>query len=80
MTLTSQTVFLIVAELSSTSVKDKDIQGPLLVCKTMHHIFHRVSFPITNGGVLGMKNMPDITVLNNLVMLNSNSFDLVPGP
>lgn len=71
-------MFLIVAELSSTSVKDKDIQGLLLVCKTMHHIFHHVSFPITNGGE-GMKNMREITVLNNLVMLNSDSFDSVPG-
>lgn len=70
-------MFLIVAELSSITVKDKDIQGPLLVCKTMHHIFHHVSFPIANGE--GMKNMREITALNNLVLLNSDSFDLVPG-
>lgn len=44
----------------------------------MHHIFHHVSFPIANGE--GMKNMREITVLNNLVTLNSDSFDLVPGP
>lgn len=73
-------MLLVVAEhpLSPITVKDNDIQGPLLVCKTMHHIFHHVSFPIANGE--GMKNMQEITALNNLVLLNSDSFDLVPGP
>lgn len=75
----SENVFLVVAEhiLSPITVKDKNIQGPSLVCKTTHHIFHHVSFPIANGG---LKNMQEITALNNLVLLNSDSFDLVPGP
>lgn len=34
----SENVFLIAVEPSSISVKDKNIQGPLLVCKTMQHI------------------------------------------
>lgn len=71
-------MFLIVPELFSTTAKDTVIQGPLLVCETVHHIFHHVSFPAANGN--GMKNTREITLLNNLVMLNSDSFDLVPGP
>lgn len=77
-TCESENVFLIVAEhiLSSITMKEKEIQGPSLVCKTMHHIFHRVSFPIANGE--GMENTWQITALNNLVLLNSDCFDLVP--
>lgn len=36
-------------------------------------------FQLQMVGVGGMKNMREITMLNNLVMLNSDSFDLVPG-
>jgi len=73
-------MFLVVAEhiRSPITMKDKDIQGPLLVCKIMHLIFHHVSFSAANGE--GMKNMQEITALNNLVLLNSDSFDLVQRP
>lgn len=30
------------------TMKNKDIQGPSLICKTMHHIFQCVSFSIAN--------------------------------
>lgn len=62
---------------SSISMKDKDIQGPLLVCKTMHHIFQHTSFSNANGEAI--KNMQEITALNNFVPLNSDYFDLVQG-
>lgn len=73
-------MFLIVVEhtISSVTMKDKDIQGPLLVCKTLHHIFHHVSFPIANGE--GMQNTQENSALNNLVPLKSGSFDLDQGP
>lgn len=48
----------------------------------MHHIFPTVSHfqPRENGGGgEGMKNMREITTLNNLVLLNGDSFDSVPG-
>lgn len=76
----SENVFLVVAELSSTTVKDEDIRGPLVSMQNnasylffLHHVSN------CKWGE-GMKNMQEITALNNLVLLNSDSFDLVPGP
>lgn len=47
----------------------------------MHHIFPTVSHfqPRENGGEGMWKNMREITTLNNLVLLNGDSFDSVPG-
>lgn len=49
---------------------------PCYYAKQCIIFFHHVSFPNWEG----MKNMLEITLLTSLVMLNSDSFDLVPGP